>query len=109
MATGRTIWVAGQIGWDVAGNFAPDLPGQTEQALSNVIAVLAEADAGPQHIVRLNWFLTDIEDYENNLAAIGAAYGRTVGRHFPVMTVVQIVRLVERRALIEIEAVAVLP
>ena len=109
LATGRTIWVAGQIGWDTAGNFAPDLASQTELALRNIVAVLAEADAKPEHIVRLTWFLTDVADYEANLGAVGAAYGRVMGRHFPAMTVVQVVRLVERKALIEIEAVAVLP
>lgn len=109
LASGRTIWVAGQIGWDVDGKFAPDLASQTEQALRNIAAVLAEADATPQHIVRLTWFLTDVADYQANLPAVGAAYGRVMGRHFPTMTVVQVVRLVEASALIEIEAVAVLP
>jgi enamine deaminase RidA (YjgF/YER057c/UK114 family) len=109
LATGKTIWVAGQIGWDADGKFAPDLPSQTELALRNIASVLAEADATPQHIVRLTWYLTDVEDYQAKLAGVGAAYGRVMGRHFPTMTVVQVVRLVERSALIEIEAVAVLP
>jgi enamine deaminase RidA (YjgF/YER057c/UK114 family) len=109
LASGQTIWVAGQIGWDTEGKFAPDLGSQTELALRNIAAVLAEADATPQHIVRMTWFLTDVADYQANLPAIGAAYGRVMGRHFPAMTVVQVVRLVEAEALIEIEAVAVLP
>jgi enamine deaminase RidA (YjgF/YER057c/UK114 family) len=88
LATGKTIWIAGQIGWDAQGVFAPDLPSQTEQALRNIVAVLAEADATPQHIVRLTWYITSVEDYEANLAAVGAAYGRVMGKHFPTMTVV---------------------
>lgn len=109
LAEGRIVSVAGQIGWDAAGKFPAGLAAQVAQALRNVVAVLAEAGAGPQHIVRLTWYLVDIADYEAQLGAIGTAYKDVIGRHFPAMTAIQVVRLVEREALVEIEATAVLP
>ncbi|HUZ72669.1 MAG TPA: RidA family protein [Stellaceae bacterium] len=109
LAEGRTVWVAGQIGMDPAGVLAPDLPAQVEQALRNIEAVLAVAGARPAQIVRLTWYMTDLARYEARLKEVGAAYRRVMGRHFPTMTVVEIARLVERRALVEIEATAVLP
>jgi enamine deaminase RidA (YjgF/YER057c/UK114 family) len=108
-ASGETIWVGGQIGWDEAGRFASGLVGQIEQTLKNIVAVLAAAGAGPEHLVRLTWYLVDVEAYLAEQAAIGAAYRRVVGKHFPVMAVVQVARLVERAALVEIEATAVRP
>ncbi len=109
LAAGRTIWVAGQIGLDPAGAIAPDLPAQVEQALGNIAAVLATAGARPEQIVRLTWYMTDLALYAARLKDIGAAYRRVMGRHYPTMTVVEITRLVEPRALVEIEATAVLP
>ncbi|HEV2676780.1 MAG TPA: RidA family protein [Aliidongia sp.] len=106
-ATGETIFVGGQIGWDEAGVFAEGLAAQVERTLSNIVAVLAEAGAGPGDIARLTWYLVDIDDYMARQAEVGAAYRRVLGRHFPVMAVVQVVRLVERQALVEIEATAV--
>lgn len=106
-ATGETIFVGGQIGWDETGAFADGLAAQVERTLANIVAVLAEAGAGPADITRLTWYLVDIEDYLAHQAEIGAAYRRVIGRHFPVMAVVQVVRLVERQALVEIEATAV--
>ena len=106
-ATGETIFVGGQIGWDESGAFAEGLAAQIERTLANIVAVLAEAGAGPADITRLTWYLVDIDDYMARQAEIGAAYRRVIGRHFPVMAVVQVVRLVERRALVEIEATAV--
>jgi len=106
-ATGETIFVGGQIGWDETGTFADGLPAQIEQTLANIVAVLAEAGAGPADITRLTWYLTDIDDYLAHQAEVGAAYRKVIGRHFPVMAVVQVVRLVERQALVEIEATAV--
>ena len=108
-ATGETIFVGGQIGWDEIGAFAEGLPAQIERTLANIVAVLAEAGAGPADITRLTWYLVDIEDYLAHQAEIGAAYRRVIGRHFPVMALVQVVRLVERQALVEIEATAVKP
>ncbi len=109
LAEGRTIWVAGQIGMDAAGTFGADLPAQVEQTLRNILAVLATAGAGPQEVVRMTWYMRDLGDYEAKLKEIGAAYRRVMGRHFPAMTAVEISRLVEPAALVEIEATAVLP
>ena len=106
-ASGETIFVGGQIGWDVGGRFADGLPAQIGQALENILAVLAEAGAGPGDITRLTWYLVDVEDYLAHQAEIGAAYRRVMGRHFPAMAVVEVRRLVERQALVEIEATAV--
>jgi enamine deaminase RidA (YjgF/YER057c/UK114 family) len=109
-ARGRTIFVGGQIGWDATGRFAADdLAGQTAQALRNIVAVLAEAGAGPEHVTRLTWYVTDMAAYREGQKAIGAAYREVMGRHFPVMALVQVVSLVEPEALVEIEAMAVLP
>lgn len=108
-ATGTTLWVAGQIGRDATGYFASDLPGQIEQALRNVATVLATAGAAPEHVVRMTWYVTDIADYERQQRSIGEAYRRVMGRNFPAMTMVEVKRLVERAALVEIEATAVLP
>jgi enamine deaminase RidA (YjgF/YER057c/UK114 family) len=107
LAEGRTIWVAGQIGCDAAGNFAADLAAQIEQALRNIVAVLGEAGAGPEQVVRLTWYMLDVTEYNAQRKEIGAAYRRVMGRHFPAMTVVEVKRLVEPKALVEIEVTAV--
>src|ERR1700733_2704715 len=103
-AIGETIWVGGQIGWDETGTFRTGLVAQIEQALRNILAVLEEAGSGPEDIVRLTWYLVDIEDYAAHQPAIGGVYREIMGRNFPAMSVVQIVRLVEAQALVEIEA-----
>jgi enamine deaminase RidA (YjgF/YER057c/UK114 family) len=109
-AAGRQVFVAGQIGWDATGAFPhADLPGQVGQALRNVLAVLAEAGAGPEHVVRLTWFITDREAYLSAPKEIGDAYRAAMGRHFPAMSVVQVAGLIEPQALVEIEATAVVP
>lgn len=109
VAEGRTVFVAGMIGWDAAGEFAgDDLPTQVGQALRNVLAVLAEAGAGPENVVRLTWYVTDRHEYNASQKAIGAAYREVMGRHFPAMAVVEVSGLVEERAKVEIEATAVL-
>jgi len=108
-ATGETIFLAGQIGWDARGRFAPDLPSQVGQALSNIVTLLAEAGAEPQHVVRLTWFVIDLPAYRSQQIAIGEAYRRVIGRHFPAMSVIGVSQLVEQAALVEIEATAVLP
>jgi enamine deaminase RidA (YjgF/YER057c/UK114 family) len=109
-ASGRLVFVAGQIGWDASGAFpAADLAGQVRQALANIVAVLAEAGAGPEHVVRLTWFVTDREEYLATAKEIGAAYREVMGRHFPAMAVVAVAGLVEASAKVEIEATAVLP
>jgi enamine deaminase RidA (YjgF/YER057c/UK114 family) len=107
-ASGRLVFVGGQIGWDETGAFPhADLPGQVGQTLRNIVAVLAEADAGPEHVVRMTWFITDRDAYLSGLKEIGAAYREVMGRHFPVMAVVQVSALVEAEAKVEIEATAV--
>lgn len=106
VAEGRIVFVGGQIGWDETGAFAEGLAAQVEQCLRNIVAVVAEAGGGPADIARLTWYVVDAEDYLAQLPGIGEAYGRVMGRHFPAMAVVQVTRLVERAALVEIEATA---
>jgi enamine deaminase RidA (YjgF/YER057c/UK114 family) len=108
-ATGEFIVLAGQIGWDPAGQFAEGLAAQVGQALTNIVTLLAAAGAGPQHLVRLTWFVTDLLAYRENQVTVGEAYRRVIGRHFPTMSVIGVSELVEREALVEIEATAVLP
>jgi enamine deaminase RidA (YjgF/YER057c/UK114 family) len=109
-AQGRQVFIAGQIGWDPRGDFrSACMADQVEQALQNIVAVLAEARGRPEHLVRLTWFVTSRDEYRANLAAIGAAYRAVMGRHFPTMTVIQVVALMEAQAKVEIEATAVIP
>lgn len=109
-AEGRQIFVAGQVGWNAEQVFeSDDFAAQTEQALRNIVEVLAEAGARPEHIVRLTWYVTDKREYIARLRDVGGAYRRVLGRHFPAMTLVQVVALVEDRAKVEIEATAVIP
>ena len=109
-AEGRQIFVAGQVGWGPDQTFASDdFVVQTEQALRNIVEVLAEAGAAPAHIVRLTWYITDKREYVSHLREVGQAYRRVLGRHYPAMTLVQVVALVEDRAKVEIEATAVVP
>ena len=108
--SGRTIFTAGVIGWDKDESFAADtLPGQFAQALRNIVAILAEDGAGPEHIVRLTCYVTSTDAYLAGLAEIGAAWKAIIGRHYPTMALVEVVRLVETKALVEIEATAVVP
>ena len=110
VAEGRLVFVAGQVGWDESATFrAHDLVGQTRQCLKNILAVLAEAGAGPEHVVRLTWYVTDREEYLANLEGMGEAYREYMGRHFPAMTMVEVAALVESEARVEIEATAVVP
>ena len=109
-AEGRQVYVAGQIGWLPEGRFESDqMAGQIEQALKNTMAVLAEAGAGPEHIVRMTWYVTDCDAYLDAVKQIGAAWRDIIGRNYPAMAVVEVSRLVERRALVEIETTAVVP
>jgi enamine deaminase RidA (YjgF/YER057c/UK114 family) len=109
-ASGRLVFVAGQIGWDETGAFpSAELAGQVRQTLSNVLAVLAEAGAGPEHVVRLTWYVTDRDEYLASQKEIGLAYREVMGRHYPAMAVVAVAGLIEAAAKVEIEATAVLP
>lgn len=109
-ARGTVISVAGQIGWNPHGTFeTDDLVGQVRQALSNVLAVLAEANAGPQHIVRMTWYLMSRDEYVLRLQEIGAVYRELMATHYPAMTAVQVAALIEPQAKVEIEVTAILP
>ncbi len=110
LSQGRTVWIGGQIGWTGQQVFEEkDLAGQTRQALENIVAVLAEAGGRPEHIVRMTWYVVDKKDYLATLKGIGEAYRAVMGRHFPAMTMVQVVALIEDEAKVEIEATAVIP
>jgi len=110
LAEGRLLCIAGQVGWNAQQRFeSDDFVVQVEQALKNIVEVLAEAEGRPQHLVRLTWYVLDKNEYLARLAEVGQAYRRVIGRHFPAMTLVQVVALVEERAKVEIEATAVLP
>jgi enamine deaminase RidA (YjgF/YER057c/UK114 family) len=110
VARGRQVFVAGQTGWNAAQQFTSErLADQVKQALQNIVAVLAEAQARPEHIVRLTWFVTSRDEYLAQMKEIGAAYREVLGRHFPPMSVVQVSALVEAAAKVEIEATAVIP
>lgn len=109
-AHGRQVFVAGQIGWNADQDFtSDDFVDQVEQALRNIKEVLAQAGALPEHLVRLTWYVTDKREYVARLKEVGQAYRRVLGRHFPAMTLVQVVALLEERAKVEIEATAVIP
>jgi enamine deaminase RidA (YjgF/YER057c/UK114 family) len=109
-AEGRLVFVGGQIGWDADESFASDdFVAQTRQALRNTLAVLAEAGAGPEHVVRMTWYITDRDEYRARAREIGAAYRELMGRNYPAMAMVQVVALMEARARIEIETTAVVP
>ena len=109
-ATGRQVFVSGMIGWDAEGRFhTDDFAAQTRQALENIAAVLREAGAKPEHIVRMTWYVVDKREYLDAGAALGAAYRDTIGRHYPAMSAVQGSALMEDRARVEIEVTAVVP
>ena len=109
-ATGRTIYTAGVVGWDDREEFVSDgLANQFEQVLRNIVTILAVDGAGPEHLVRLTCYVTSIADYLDQATAIGAAWQEIIGRHYPAMALVEVVRLVEHQALVEIEATAVVP
>jgi len=110
LTSGQLIFVGGQIGWDGQQVFqTDDLIAQTKQVLQNIVTVLAEAGAGPEHIVRLTWYVVDKQEYLARQTELGQVYREVIGRHFPAMTLVQVADLLEDRAQIEIEATAVLP
>ena len=110
VAGDRTVYVAGQIGWTGEQVFATrDFVEQCEQALRNIVDVLAEAGAGPGDVVRLIWYVTDKREYLARQSELGRAYRRVMGRHLPVMTLVEVSALLEDEAKVEIEATAVLP
>jgi enamine deaminase RidA (YjgF/YER057c/UK114 family) len=108
-ADGRIVVTGGVIGWDSQGHLAGGFVAQVRQTLANIAAILAEGDAQPAHLVRLTWYVVDIDEYLANLKALGAIYREILGTHYPAMALVQVVRLVEKAARVEIEATAVVP
>jgi enamine deaminase RidA (YjgF/YER057c/UK114 family) len=109
-AEGRMIFTGGMVGWTGDQRFeSDDFVDQVRQALQNIVAVLAEGGAGPEHLVRLTWYVTDRHEYLFRLKELGRAYREVLGRHYPAMALVQVVALVEDRAKVEIEATAVIP
>ena len=109
MGTGTFVLISGQIGWDTEGKFADGLVGQIDQALRNILTILAEAKAGPEHIARLVWYVTDIAEYRAAGKELGSVWRAVMGRNYPAMAVIGVTALVEPQALVEIEAVAILP
>ena len=108
-ADGRLVVTGGVIGWDTQGHLPGDFAGQVRQALSNISVILAEGGAKPEHLVRLTWYVVDMEEYLANLKTLGQIYRDIFGAHYPAMALVQVVRLVEKAARVEIEATAVVP
>jgi enamine deaminase RidA (YjgF/YER057c/UK114 family) len=108
-ADGRLVVTGGVIGWDTEGHLSADFLAQVRQTLSNISEILGESGAKPEHLVRLTWYVVDIEEYLANLKALGKIYRETFGTHYPAMALVQVVRLVEKAARVEIEATAVVP
>ena len=109
-AEGRIVFVAGMVGWDEKGIFQSDeLAGQFRKTLQNTVAVLAEAGARPEHVVRMTWYIVDKQEYLANLPAIGQAYRDVMGKVYPAMAVVQVLALMENKAKVEIETTAMIP
>ena len=109
-AEGRQVFVAGQIGWNAQQEIvSDDFVAQVDQALRNIVDILAEAGARPEHLVRLTWYVTDKREYLARAREVGQAYQRVIGRHYPAMTLVQVAALLEDRARVEIEATAIVP
>lgn len=110
VAEGKLVFIAGQVGWDETETFNSDnFVDQARQALMNIVTVLAEADARPEHITRMTWYITDKQEYLASLKQLGPVYQEVIGKHYPVMSMVQVNALMEDRAKVEIEATAVIP
>jgi enamine deaminase RidA (YjgF/YER057c/UK114 family) len=110
VATGRAVFVSGMIGWDAEGKMvSSNFVGQVRQIFLNIVAVLAEANAKPENIVRMNWYVLDKKEYMNAYKELGAVYREIIGSHYPAMTAVQVSGLIEDAARVEIEVTAVVP
>jgi enamine deaminase RidA (YjgF/YER057c/UK114 family) len=110
VAEGRQVFIAGQVGWTADAQIvSDDFAAQAEQALKNIVAILAEAGGAPRHLTRLSWYVTDKETYVAQRKQIGAAYRRVIGKHYPAMTLLVVAGLLEEGAKVEIEATAVIP
>ncbi|KAA0889238.1 RidA family protein [Pusillimonas sp. ANT_WB101] len=109
-AGSRLLFVGGQVGWNAQQEFeTDDFAGQVKQTLENIVAILAEGGAGPEHITRMTWYVCDKKEYASAMRDIGQHYRDTIGRHFPAMTAVEVADLIEDRAKVEIEVTAVVP
>ena len=108
-AHGEMVFVGGMVGWDANERFPTGFAAQTRQALENIVAVLEAGGARPEHVVRMTWYVVDMDEYLAARAELGAVYRAVMGSHFPVMALVEVRRLVEPQARVEIEATAVLP
>lgn len=110
LARGALLFVGGQIGWNAQQEFeSDDFVAQTRQTLQNIADVLKAGGAGPEHMVRMTWYVVDRDEYVASLRALGGVYREIMGKNFPAMTCVQVAGLVEARARVEIEVTAVLP
>jgi enamine deaminase RidA (YjgF/YER057c/UK114 family) len=110
VASGRFIFISGQIGWDATGRFqTADFAGQARQALQNVLTILAEAGGKPEHVMRMTWYVVDKREYLASYKELGRVYRELMGEHYPAMTAVQVAALMEDMAKVEIEATAVIP
>lgn len=110
VAEGTVVYLGGQVGWNRDQVFeTTDFAGQVEQTLRNIVEILKEAGGGPEHLVRLTWFVLDKHEYLERLREVGGAYRKVIGKHYPAMSLVQVGALVEDEAKVEIEATAVLP
>jgi enamine deaminase RidA (YjgF/YER057c/UK114 family) len=108
-ARGELVFVGGMVGWDTQGRFPAGFAAQARQALSNIVAVLREGGAAPHHLVRMTWYVRDMDEYLASRDALGAAYREIMGAHYPAMALVEVSRLAEPEARVEIEATAVVP
>ena len=108
-ARGRVIVTAGLVGWDQMGNFPDGFAAQARQLFTNMLAVLAEGGAGAEHLVRLTWYVVDLDEYSASARELGRIYREIIGAHYPAMAVVQVAGLLEKKARLEIEATAIVP
>lgn len=109
MGRGTVLVTGGLVGWDAEERFADDFLGQARQIFENIVAVLSAGGAGPEHLIRMTWYVVDLDEYRRNLRALGTVYREVLGRNFPAMAVVGVTGLVEPLARLEIEATALIP
>jgi enamine deaminase RidA (YjgF/YER057c/UK114 family) len=109
MGRGTVLVTGGLIGWDVEERIADGFLAQARQVFENIVAILAAGGAGPEHLIRMTWYVVDLEEYRSNLRELGAIYREVLGRNFPAMAVVGVSGLVEPAARLEIEATALIP
>ncbi len=109
MGRGTVVVTGGLVGWDSQERFADGFVAQARQIFENIVAILAAGGAGPEHLIRLTWYVVDLDEYRNSLPALGAAYRDVIGRNFPAMAVLGVSGLVEPAARLEIEATALIP